>query len=338
MGLTRALGPSEPKRVEAMVPFGLCCCHHGGMGVTIAEWFGYRVEDASADAAEAAAAKWCPFIHGPCEKVFRDGLVAGVCSLKPAQSGPVVCCPNRLYGDEWRILRDVVNIAFAAESECASAGQLELVEGRTAQSQAILRGETVVGVFGKKWGGELHLPKRGGSGAYFVDWILALVTPTGLQKFVAVEVQTIDTTGNYRGSIAAMLDGRQVTSSGAGFNWENVSKRILPQVIYKGNVLQREQRCEGGLFFVTPRPVYEKIVSRLIGNDGGLPEYPLSPGAVTFLSYDPADDLQQDGAPTGLRQTARLTSNVVQVAQAFIGVRNLPPMGAYEDAIYAALT
>ena len=43
--------------------------------------------------------------------------------------------------------------------------------------------------------------------------------------------------------------------SNAGMNWENVNKRILPQLIYKGHVLRREELCRKGLFFVCPKHV-----------------------------------------------------------------------------------
>lgn len=297
--------------------------------MTVVDWFGFRAIDGSTGAASAATLHYCPFIDDRCEKVFRDGLVAGVCSLKQSTREAVVCCPNRLYGDDYKILRDIAAIAFGSG--------LDLVAGPDAQQKAIELGSPVVGVFGKRWGGELRLPQRNGTGSYFVDWILALVSPTGLEQFVAIEVQTIDTTGNYRGSIDALRNGRQITDSSAAFNWENVNKRILPQVIYKGNVLQREQKCLGGLFFVTPKPIYERIMDRLIGNGQQLASYPLGPGAVTFLSYDPDWSSSVDGAPAPLVQTARLTTSVVQIAQAFIGVTNLPPMGAYETAIEAAL-
>ena len=46
---------------------------------------------------------------------------------------------------------------------------------------------------------ELRLPQKRGSGGYYIDWILALIGDDGnLREFVAVEVQAIDTTGNYR--------------------------------------------------------------------------------------------------------------------------------------------
>lgn len=63
------------------------------------------------------------------------------------------------------------------------------------------------------WGGELHLPQRAGSGAYYVDFILALVTPIGLSHFIAIEVQSIDTTGNYRVGWRALMNGRQKMAS-----------------------------------------------------------------------------------------------------------------------------
>ncbi len=95
-----------------------------------------------------------------------------------------------------------------------------------------------------------------------MDWILALLSPEGtLQEFVAVEVQAIDTTGNYRAERDAHMNGQAFTGySEAGVNWENVSKRILPQLIYKGHVLRRERLCKKGLFFVCPTPVYQKSV------------------------------------------------------------------------------
>lgn len=303
--------------------------HDEHVAVTVIDWFGYRSGDPTPSAKAAADLEYCPFIDDGCEKIFRDGLVSGVCSLKQSTRDGVVCCPNRLYGDDYKILRDVAEIAFGPGHE--------LVPGPSAQRRALTTGGPVVGVFGKRWGGELRLPQRSGTGSYFVDWILALVLPTGLDRFVAVEVQTIDTTGNYRDSIAALRNGRQIVESGAAFNWENVNKRILPQVIYKGNVLQREQKCLGGLFFVTPKPVYDRIMSRLIGSGQPLATYPPSQGSVTFLSYDPDWAHAPTGAPAPLVQTGRLTTSVVQIAQAFIGVTNLPPMGAYESAIDAAL-
>ena len=86
-----------------------------------------------------------------------------------------------------QILRDVTRIAFGSA--------LPLVQANTITDET----QECVAVFGKDWGKELRLPSRGKSGRYFVDWVLAQVSAQGeLIDFVAVEVQSIDTTGNYR--------------------------------------------------------------------------------------------------------------------------------------------
>jgi hypothetical protein len=130
------------------------------------------------------------------------------------------------------VLLDVAHAAFGEGVRLVSADQ------SLTEVQAGLN----VAVFGKRWGKELRLPKRQGRGGYFVDWILAIINAQGtLEEFVAAEVQTIDTTGNYQAVFQAYRDGvpHHGTKSG-GMNWENVSKRILPQIIYKGHVLRRE--------------------------------------------------------------------------------------------------
>lgn len=305
------------------------------MATTIREFFGFRAEDHSQAAIDHADRALCPFLGDKCTKTLSDGLIAGVCTLKPSRSGPVICCPVRLYADDYRILRDVADIAFTPG--------LPMKPGRSAVIEATHTGSDVIAVFGKRWGGELHLPQRGGVGAYFVDWILARINGKGdLVEFVAIEVQSIDTTGNYRDSRIALLDpARSVVPATAGFNWENVNKRILPQLIYKGNVLQREQLCRKGLFFVTPVPVYNKIVGRL-GGAGVLQQYPLQSGSITFLAYDldptAAADPSAHGKPVPLVQQVNHTTSIVQVAQAFAAPGALPPMDVYQRAIRTALT
>jgi hypothetical protein len=121
-------------------------------------------------------------------------------------------------------------------------------------------------VFDKEWGKELRLPNRGKTDG-FVDWVLAHVSATGeLINFVIVEVQSIDTTGNFREERETFLKEEAFAGkSTAGFNWENVNKRILPQIIYKGHVRRQEPFCQKELFFMCPAPVYARISERLGG-------------------------------------------------------------------------
>jgi hypothetical protein len=121
--------------------------------------------------------------------------------------------------------------------------------------------------------------------------------------------------------------------SKAGVNWENVSKRILPQLIYKGHVLRRERLCSKGLFFVCPKPVKDKIVQRLGGN---LLDYGLQPGALTFRWYDIGPDKGQ-ALPRDIAFGGQLTTTVDQVATAFTSPTNLPEAGVYQQAIESEL-
>ena len=61
------------------------------MAGTIWEIFGYRSCDASELGASGVNDELCPFIDEKCEKTFNDGVISGVCSLKPMTSGPVIC-------------------------------------------------------------------------------------------------------------------------------------------------------------------------------------------------------------------------------------------------------
>jgi hypothetical protein len=295
------------------------------MASNIVEFFGYAPEDSSATAKKFRFRKECPFLSRACTKSLSDGEISGVCTLKPVTTGPVICCPVRLYAKNYEILRDIASTAFGPNIPLLAASAITNQTGEC------------VAVFGKGWGKELRLPSRakGKSGGYFVDWVLARLNAIGgLVDFVAVEVQSIDTTGNYRDERAAYLKGRSFAGrSSANFNWENVNKRILPQIIYKGHVLRQEPLCQKGLFFVCPTPVYKKISERL---GGGLRAYPIQPGTVTIIWYDigPAVDA---GMQRDLVRGGSLTTTIDQVALAFTAPNNLPPPKVYEDAIRAEL-
>lgn len=292
----------------------------------IYEFFGYLATDRSPAALGAADQQHCPFLGQTCIKTLSDGVVSGACALKQVNSGPVICCPIRLYAEDYRVLRDVSDRAF-------EAGMI-LVPGPAARTESRRRGHPVVGVFGKRWGGELRLPQRQGTGGYFVDWVLVLVDEHGeLVEFVAIEVQTIDTTGNYRSSRLGLLaEGRPVIQSTTGLNWENVNKRILPQLIYKGQVLQREEKCKKGLFFVCPTPVYNKVMDRL-GGAAGLTAFHLQPASVTFLGYNYADlSVVRPGELAPIALEIEHSTTVYKLQERFNNVE-LPTANVYRDAI-----
>ena len=158
------------------------------------------------------------------------------------------------------------------------------------------------------------------------------------RAIVAVEVQTIDTTNSYKKASTSYYAEQPHPSkwgeggTNAGFNWENVTKRILPQIIYKGHALRREKLARHGLFFVLPDPVLQKIRTRI---GGALLEYPKGPGTVTFHSYQLAEDWLAGERPIEL--VTEFTTTVEQIAFAFVSPQNLPPLGIYEDTISTKL-
>ena len=293
----------------------------------ISEFFGYRTTDNSSAARKAAVSKKCPFLGSFCTKILaRTKDYSGVCTIRQKTQGSpdVICCPVRLYADNYKMLQEIAKIAFDND--------FNLYAGRTAVEKA-KKENGAIAVFGKGWGGELRLPQRKGIGSYFVDWVLARLDSEGeLAEFTAIEVQTIDTTGNYQTAREELLKHKKLVSDTVGLNWENVSKRIIPQLIYKGQVLQREDLCKTGLFFVAPHPVYERVLERLGGKEK-LPKFPSQPASIHFISYDKDESISiVDSMITPLHIVEEHCTTVYKVQEAFSSL-NLPEGNVYRDAI-----
>lgn len=297
----------------------------------ISEFFGYRADDKSAEALTSAAKRTCPFTGGACSKILsRAQIPSGVCSIRQKSAGSpnVICCPIRIYADNYKMLHDISFKAFKHK--------YNLYAGRIAVDKAKVEGGAVA-VFGKGWGGELRLPQRKGSGAYFVDWVLARLDNKGkLKEFTAIEVQTIDTTGNYQTARQALVKDREIIGDTVGLNWENVNKRIIPQLIYKGQVLQREELCNTGLFFVSPKPVHDRVIERLGGKEK-IPAFPYQPASIHFIAYDAiSPNAHKDGEIVPLGIIEEHCTTVYKVQEAFSAV-TLPDGNVYKEAIMQCL-
>jgi len=257
-------------------------------------------------------------------------MASGLCTASASRDPTaVICCPQRLYADDYRILRQVAAEAFGTD-----------VPLLTNQSPDIPPTGAVI-PFGQRLGKELKVRARGAS--YSFDWILAKVdASSSLLEFVAVEVQTIDTTGSYRrqsweiqkAHCGSGIDGFQEPEPGksSNFNFENVNKRILPQLITKGHLLRLESKCTKGLFFVCPTPIKERIFARL-GN--AMAEYAPQPGSITFHDYtiDTASDL----VPYPLVFGSSFTTTHDQLALAFSSPQHLPAKDSYTKVVEAAV-
>lgn len=302
------------------------------MAGTITEFFGYRAEDKSPAALKAVADKKCPFLGSACTKMLgRERMISGVCAIRQKKAGSpsVICCPNRIYAEEYKMLKTIAKNAFGED--------LKLYAGRAAVAKAKREGGAIA-VFGHGWGGELRLPQRQGTGSYLVDWVLARLDGEGdLKEFTAIEVQTIDTTGKYSAAQNALKKDRTIVADTVGLNWENVSKRIIPQIIYKGQVLQREELCRTGLYFVCPTPIYKRVLNRLGGKDK-IPTFPTQPAAIHFVAYDyvkPFGDVPK-GSIVPLGVIEEHCTTVYKVQEAFSAV-SLPEGNVYGNAIKKCL-
>ncbi len=301
------------------------------MALEVFEWFGFRADDQSQEAASTADAGICPFVERSCVKSNHT------CSLKQLSGEIVPVCPVRLYFEGHRILREIAAEAFEDFGpNVGPDGLPTLVPGDLVEMTAVATGNVQVGVFGKGgWAKEVQLPAAAEGGArYSVDYtIVAFAPDVGLLAFVAVEVQTIDTTGSYASSVhAAATERRAVVSPKAGFNWENVSKRILPQLITKGLTLQGERLCQNGMYFVTPESVFQRIMMRVGGQDR-FRQIPKQPGSITFIRTKINSSAPMDGELAPVERLADFTVSTSDLSLAFITPQNLAPPGSYEAAI-----
>ena len=297
----------------------------------ISELFGYPAKDRSADAWRIRELRLCPFLQRTCTKLDHRRDSTGVCSVfNPKEGVETIICPNRLYFDNYRVLREVIEDALGAG--------LTLV--RPDRVGAIDHDGRKVVALGHHFGKEVRVPLpvssgRKRTGFFYTDWVLAQITVKGdLGNFVGVEVQSIDITGNYREAQAGYMKGtKQPPASGHGLNWENVNKRILPQIIFKGRVLQRERSCERGLYFIVPEAMHERILQRL---GGGLEEYPPGRGSVTFFRYA-ISRVAKPGQIRRVEKVGTTRTNVESIAARFSGGRDLPDQGEFERHIRQAL-
>jgi hypothetical protein len=108
-----------------------------------------------------------------------------------------------------------------------------------------------------------------GGASMSLDWVLQLYEKDSggrliAKEFICVEIQSIDITGNYRNAwldYMGMTDPAKCyspTKSGHGLNWANVHKRLIPQLIRKGNIAGHAPRCRG-IFFILPDTVFKKF-------------------------------------------------------------------------------
>lgn len=299
------------------------------MALEITELFGYAARDSSSTARTQVESEICPFTSRSCWKKFRsNNVTSGTCAVKPTTGQEVICCPDRLYGNDYRVLRELILEIFGPTSQLVKPSDVLATQGQNNRIVA----------FGKRWGKELRVPKNSADkGGYSADWILAKITDTGdLEEFIPVEVQSMDTTGSYQREWCE-LTGNTLPSNcqptSPDINWENVNKRIIPQLLTKGNIFQREALCRKGLFFICPTAVYKRLLDRL---GTTLTEYPIQSGALTFRHYA-LEDSFTPGTRRSLELKGKFTTLVQNLRDAFNTTLNLPSQSIMTQTIRKAL-
>lgn len=134
-----------------------------------------------------------------------------------------------------KVLGDLAEITFRR-----GVVLIKLTDFRSTQGQ-----HSRVIAFEKPSGKERRVRKAANSdNSYPSDWMLALVDGSeALPAFTPFEIQTMDTTGGYQRQWSELNRSQlpeNVRPTEPGFNCENVNKRIIAQLLIKGNVFARE--------------------------------------------------------------------------------------------------
>ncbi|MDR3283517.1 MAG: hypothetical protein LBS92_07945 [Candidatus Methanoplasma sp.] len=289
----------------------------------IVEIFGYSPTDKSRECRALWNLGACPFIKRPCHKTNHDkSVVYGACSVTTPY-GDCVICPNRLYADGYKVLKEISRDAFGDLIEMLAYGRY--IDRRNVPGACVV----ALGMYSGK---EV---KAGRS--LSMDWVLAKVEKGKLVEYVGVEVQSIDITGNYRDNWYAYRDiGRvkKIPESEHGLNWANVHKRLIPQLIRKGKVYSGSKFVKSGLYFVVPDIVYRKF-EEIIGTDIPTTDE-MSPNVMTVHTYSLSEPVTE-GRIRGLTLERRIRFSLEEFSDRFISGPNLPQSSELDNAIQKLL-
>lgn len=274
------------------------------------EIFGYAPDDLTSQSRSLWNLSACPFINKQCTKTNHDGsIVYGTCSVS-SPYGDCVICPNRLYENNYAVLKNVAKEVF---------GDIELLM----YEQYIPVRETLktcVVALGQSSGKEVKIGT-----SLSMDWVLAKIENGILVEYTGVEVQSIDITGNYRDSWHSYKNITSNTtiipSSEHGMNWANVHKRLIPQIIRKGTIYSRSSLVNAGLYFIVPDIVYCKFED-IIGSDIPLLEKS-GKDVLTIHTYELSPSVVH-GQQRSLIMKRNIRFSLDEFSQRFISGPNLP--------------
>jgi len=300
----------------------------------ILEIFGFPPDFLCEESNLMWANKSCPFTQTPCTKYNHDmSLVYGTCSAISNQ-GSVIICPNRLYAEDFKVLKKVADDSFG--SGIPFLKFQDYIKARQAKLAILETSTGVVISLGRNSGKEVQVGHQ-----MSMDWVLVHTINGQISSYVGVEVQSIDITGNYRDNWLYHKEfrdkngatKREKPASCHGYNWANVHKRLIPQLIRKGVIYSKSNMAARGLSFILPELVYQRF-EKVLGTGFK------SPGAITadtltIYTYDLGEFDGKSSRKLELKRTIHVS--LKEFSERFISGTNLPESTKLDIAVSQAL-
>lgn len=291
----------------------------------IVEIFGHAPDDATPNCRKFWRMGGCPFTHTGCKKSNHDkSITYGVCSVTSPQ-GDCIVCPSRLYANDYAILKRIAEESFGT-------GIPFLMYGEYLSRD--VQGDECIVALGRHSGKEIQV---GGNGKMSMDWVLAHILRGELESYTGIEVQSIDITGNYRKNWLAYrkIDSAAVIpKSSHNLNWANVHKRLIPQLIRKGQVYAKSAYVKNGIYFVLPEIVFQGF-EKILGGD--IPEAPgKAPSVMTVHTYGLGPAVEH-GSVRAIVPVRKMQFTLQSFIDRFVGGAHLPSSEDLDCAVKRVL-
>lgn len=285
-------------------------------GKDIAEIFGYSPDDLEPVCRKYWREETCPFVNTKCTKFNHDqSIVYGVCSVSDGDSGEVIICPKRLYANNYQTLREVAYDAF---------GNLPFYLVNNILGNMEKMPEEFILALGQNSGKEIQVGTTGNK--LSMDWVLVRVVNKKALEIAGVEVQSIDITNNYRDNWQAYKNLKRkieteviIPNSQHGLNWANVHKRLIPQIIRKGQIYSDSELATKGIYFIVPDQVYSRF-ENILGDI--TPVETPGNGILSVFTYSLGPSVEQ-GSMRSIRRNRIIRVSLVEFADNFIK-RDIP--------------
>ncbi len=285
-------------------------------GQDICEIFGFAPDDLTKECRNYWDRELCPFSGSKCTKFNHDkSIIYGVCSVVSSGS-EIIICPKRLYAQGYKVLRDVSQDAF---------GYLPLYLVNEVKSLELVKetpNEFVIAL-GQNSGKEVQVGSH--KNKLSMDWVLVKIIDSEPVEITGIEVQSIDITNNYRMTWESyknlkLNDNIQIPASKHGMNWANVHKRLIPQIIRKGQIYADSGLANKGMYFVVPDTVYQRF-EEIIG-DTPLVSKPTK-GVLNVFTYSLSDPVEH-GSIRNIERTRTVRVSLEEFALNFISGGRIP--------------